>query len=148
MDSAMEICIWYAPWNCHGRGLQSEADGGCGDLVAATATAPAGQPHGAAPEVPTASGYQALPMCSLCSLRVCPLEAEGRRHHGLGGEGVVGVHQILFRLMVVFQPGGAQDRAQLLRQLDVSESSPRPAEAVLAIRKWYRLLQRAADLNI
>ena len=118
------------------------------DLVAATATAPAGQPHGAAPEVPTASGYQALSMCSLCSLRVCPLEAEGRRHHGLGGEGVVGVHQILFRLMVVFQPGGAQDRAQLLRQLDVSESSPRPAEAVLAIRKWYRLLQRAADLNI
>ena len=50
--------------------------------------------------------------------------------------------------MVVFQPGGAQDRAQLLRQLDVSESSPGPAEAVLAIRKWYRLLQRAADLNI
>ncbi|CAE7694193.1 GIP [Symbiodinium sp. CCMP2592] len=61
---------------------------------------------------------------------------------------VQGVHQILFRLMVVFQPGGAQDRAQLLRQLDVSESSPGPAEAVLAIRKWYRLLQRAADLNI
>ncbi|CAE7413089.1 GIP [Symbiodinium sp. CCMP2592] len=41
-----------------------------------------------------------------------------------------------------------RDRAQLLRQLDVSESSPGPAEAVLAIRKWYRLLQRAADLNI
>ena len=37
---------------------------------------------------------------------------------------VQGVHQILFRLMIVFQPGGAQDRAQLLRQLDVSESSP------------------------
>ncbi|CAE7265860.1 GIP [Symbiodinium necroappetens] len=34
---------------------------------------------------------------------------------------VQGLHQILFRLMVVFQPGGAQDRAQLLRQLDVSE---------------------------
>ena len=61
---------------------------------------------------------------------------------------VQGVHQILFRLMVVFQPGGAQDRAQLLKQLDVSESSPGPAEAVVAIRKWYRLLQRAADLNI
>ena len=59
-----------------------------------------------------------------------------------------GVHQILFRLMVVFQPGGAQDRAQLLRQLDVTESSSGPAEAVIAIRRWYRLLQRAADLNI
>ncbi|CAE7537271.1 unnamed protein product, partial [Symbiodinium necroappetens] len=61
---------------------------------------------------------------------------------------VQGLHQILFRLMVVFQPGGAQDRAQLLRQLDVSESSTGPAEAVVAIRRWYRLLQRAADLNI
>ncbi|CAE7442809.1 GIP, partial [Symbiodinium necroappetens] len=61
---------------------------------------------------------------------------------------VQGLHQILFRLMVVFQPGGAQDRAQLLRQLDVSESSAGPAEAVVAIRRWYRLLQRAADLNI
>ena len=53
---------------------------------------------------------------------------------------VQGLHQILFRLMVVFQPGGAQDRAQLLRQLDVSESSAGPAEAVVAIRRWYRLL--------
>ena len=61
---------------------------------------------------------------------------------------VQGVHQILFRLMVVFQPGGAQDRAQLLKQLDISESSPGPAEAVTAIRRWYRLLQQAADLNI
>ncbi|CAE7432980.1 GIP [Symbiodinium microadriaticum] len=61
---------------------------------------------------------------------------------------VQGLRQILFRLMVVFQPGGAQDRAQLLRQLDVSESSAGPAEAVVAIRRWYRLLQRAADLNI
>ena len=61
---------------------------------------------------------------------------------------VQGVHQILFRLMVVFQPGGAQDRAQLLKQLDITESSPGPAEAVTAIRRWYRLLQRAADLNI
>ena len=64
-------------------------------------------------------------------------------HHDLQG-----VHQILFRLMVVFQPGGAQDRAQLLRQLDVNDSSAVPAEAVIAIRRWYRLLQRAADLNI
>eukprot|EP00439_Symbiodinium_sp_Y106_P082872 s278_g22.t1 len=43
---------------------------------------------------------------------------------------------------------GAQNRAQLLKQLDVNESSPGPAEAVVAIRKWHQLLQRAADLNI
>ncbi|CAE7739423.1 GIP [Symbiodinium necroappetens] len=59
-----------------------------------------------------------------------------------------GVHQILYRLMVIFQPGGAQDRAQILRQLDVSESAAGPPEAVLAIRRWYRLLQRASDLGV
>ena len=50
--------------------------------------------------------------------------------------------------MVIFQPGGAQDRAQLLRQLDVSESAPGPTEAIVAIRRWYRLLQRASDLGV
>ena len=61
---------------------------------------------------------------------------------------VQGVHQILYRLMVIFQPGGAQDRAQLLRQLDVADSAPTAAEAVVAIRRWYRLLQRASDLGV
>ena len=61
---------------------------------------------------------------------------------------VQGVHQILYRLLVIFQPGGAQDRAQLLRQLDVSESAAGPGEAVTAIRRWYRLLQRASDLGV
>ncbi|CAE7621651.1 unnamed protein product [Symbiodinium sp. CCMP2592] len=61
---------------------------------------------------------------------------------------VQGVHQILYRLMVIFQPGGAQDRAQLLRQLDVTESAAGPAEATAAIRRWYRLLQRASDLGV
>ena len=61
---------------------------------------------------------------------------------------VQGVHQILYRLMVIFQPGGAQDRAQLLRQLDVTETATGPAEAVIAIRRWYRLLQRASDLGV
>ena len=61
---------------------------------------------------------------------------------------VQGVHQILYRLMVIFQPGGAQDRAQILRQLDVSESAAGAPEAVVAIRKWYRLLQRASDLGV
>ena len=61
---------------------------------------------------------------------------------------VQGVHQILYRLMVIFQPGGAQDRAQILRQLDVTESAAGPQEAVVAIRRWYRLLQRASDLGV
>ena len=58
------------------------------------------------------------------------------------------MHQILYRLMVIFQPGGAQDRAQLLRQLDVADSAPTAAEAVVSIRRWYRLLQRASDLGV
>ena len=61
---------------------------------------------------------------------------------------VQGVHQILYRLMVIFQPGGAQDRAQLLKQLDVTESAAGPVEATAALRRWYRLLQRAADLGV
>ena len=61
---------------------------------------------------------------------------------------VQGVHQILYRLMVIFQPGGAQDRAQLLKQLDVTESAPGPSEATAALRRWYRLLQRASDLGV
>ena len=61
---------------------------------------------------------------------------------------VQGVHQILYRLMVIFQPGGAQDRAQLLKQLDVNETSQGPGEAIIAIRRWYRLLQRARDLGV
>ena len=61
---------------------------------------------------------------------------------------VQGTHQILFRLMIVYQPGGAQDRAQLLRQLDVSESAAGPTEAIASLRRWYRLLQRAADIGV
>ena len=61
---------------------------------------------------------------------------------------VQGVHQILYRLMVIFQPGGAQDRAQLLKQLDVTESASSPGEAIISIRRWFRLLQRARDLGV
>ncbi|CAE7288644.1 GIP, partial [Symbiodinium sp. KB8] len=61
---------------------------------------------------------------------------------------VQGTHQILFRLMIVYQPGGAQDRAQLLRQLDVTESAAGPVEAIASLRRWYRLLQRAADIGV
>ncbi|CAE7871322.1 GIP, partial [Symbiodinium necroappetens] len=50
--------------------------------------------------------------------------------------------------MLIYQPGGAQDRAQLLRQLDVTETSAGPIEAIAALRRWYRLLQRAADIGV
>ena len=50
--------------------------------------------------------------------------------------------------MVIFQPGGAQDRAQLLKQLDVTESASSPGEAIISIRRWFRLLQRARDLGV
>ncbi|OLP95253.1 hypothetical protein AK812_SmicGene22608 [Symbiodinium microadriaticum] len=43
---------------------------------------------------------------------------------------VQGVHQILYRLMAIFQPGGVQDRAQILRQMDVSESGAADSEVV------------------
>ena len=59
-----------------------------------------------------------------------------------------GVHQQLFRLLTLCQPGSAQDKAVVIRQLDIHESSDTPAHAAQVLRKWYRTLQRAADLSI
>ena len=59
-----------------------------------------------------------------------------------------GVHQQLFRLLTLYQPGSAQDKAVVIRQLDTHESSDAPAHAAQVLRKWCRTLQRAADLSI
>ena len=59
-----------------------------------------------------------------------------------------GVHQQLFRLLTLYQPGSAQDKAVVIRQLDIHESSHTPAHAAQVLRKWCRTVQRAADLSI
>ena len=55
-----------------------------------------------------------------------------------------GVHQQLFRLLTLCQPGSAQDKAVVIRQLDIHESSDTPAHAAQVLRKWYRTLMNFA----
>ncbi|CAE7666959.1 GIP, partial [Symbiodinium necroappetens] len=58
------------------------------------------------------------------------------------------VHQQLFRLLINYQPGGSTDRALVLAQLEAKEVSADPGEVVAALRKWFRWLQRARDLQL
>ena len=58
------------------------------------------------------------------------------------------VHQQLFRLLVNYQPGGSTDRALVLAQLEPKDCPAEPAEVVAALRKWFRWLQRAQDLQL
>ena len=61
---------------------------------------------------------------------------------------VQGVHEQLFRLMVIYQPGSATDRSSVLRQLDVTKTADSPEAAVKALRKWFHVLQRAESMSI
>ena len=58
------------------------------------------------------------------------------------------VHQQLFRLLINYQPGGSTDRALVLAQLEPKESSTDASDVVAALRKWFRWLQRARDLQL
>ena len=58
------------------------------------------------------------------------------------------VHQQLFRLLVCYQPGGSSDRALVLAQLEPKDGPSDVTEVVAALRKWFRWLQRARDLQL
>eukprot|EP00439_Symbiodinium_sp_Y106_P072982 s3287_g13.t1 len=58
------------------------------------------------------------------------------------------VHQQLFRLLVCYQPGGSSDRALVLLQLEPKDGPSDVTEVVTALRKWFRWLQRARDLQL
>ena len=58
------------------------------------------------------------------------------------------VHQQLFRLLVNYQPGGSTDRALVLAQLEPKDCPADAAEVVAALRRWFRWLQRAQDLQL
>ncbi|CAE7514394.1 TSPEAR [Symbiodinium sp. KB8] len=58
------------------------------------------------------------------------------------------VHQQLFRLLVCYQPGGSSDRALVLAQLDPKEGSNDVSEVATSLRRWFRWLQRAQDLQL
>ncbi|CAE7711468.1 GIP [Symbiodinium sp. CCMP2592] len=58
------------------------------------------------------------------------------------------VHQQLFRLLVCYQPGGSSDRALVLAQLEPKDGPNDVTEVVAALRRWFRWLQRARDLQL
>ena len=61
---------------------------------------------------------------------------------------VASVPSLLFRLHVLYQPGGAPERASILRQLEGSPCGEHPQDCINALRKWRRYLERAADMGV
>ena len=55
---------------------------------------------------------------------------------------------IMCRLMVLYRPGSATEKSQLLRNLESPEPANTPGEALDKLRQWLRYQQRAADLGL
>ena len=55
---------------------------------------------------------------------------------------------ILFRLYVVFQPGGSAERTTLLKSLTEVKVSNNVPDLLVTMRQWHRWLQRAEELNL
>ena len=56
--------------------------------------------------------------------------------------------EIMRRLMVLYRPGSATEKSQLLRNLESPEPAATPGEALERLRQWLRYQQRAADLGL
>ena len=50
--------------------------------------------------------------------------------------------------MVLYQPGGAHERAIILRQLEDPAEAGSPSEACAGLRRWMRWLRRATDIGL
>ncbi|CAE7342039.1 GIP, partial [Symbiodinium sp. CCMP2456] len=55
---------------------------------------------------------------------------------------------LLYRLHVLYAPGSSAERASILRQLDGTPAGTGLSDAVTALRKWRRHLQRAQEMNV
>ena len=56
--------------------------------------------------------------------------------------------EVLSRLMVIYRPGSAQEKGQLLRKIENPDPSNTSHEAVEGLRQWLRHYQRARDLKL
>ena len=54
---------------------------------------------------------------------------------------------ILFRLLILFQPGGLKERSMLLSFLSNPGAADGPAEGVAILRKWHRWINRAQSMG-
>ena len=55
---------------------------------------------------------------------------------------------ILTRLMVNYQPGGAQEKAAVLIALEMPQEANSVGEAISGLRRWLRWKRRALDINV
>ena len=55
---------------------------------------------------------------------------------------------VLYRMHVLYQPGGASERAAILRQLEGVAVGDGVHECIGALRKWRRYLQRAEEMGV
>ena len=56
------------------------------------------------------------------------------------------VKDCLFKLYTVFAPGGASERASLIKQLEHIPVHTNVVEAIAALRRWKKLMGRAAEM--
>ena len=55
---------------------------------------------------------------------------------------------LLFRLLTIYQPGGQQEKVQILSNLQQPAQERDPQQAVSALRAWARWLRRCRDLGV
>ena len=61
----------------------------------------------------------------------------------------IGVVKVcLFKLYTVYAPGGTSERASLIRQLESIPVSDNVMDAVVALRKWKKLIGRAQEMGV
>ena len=56
--------------------------------------------------------------------------------------------EVMCRLMVLYRPGSATEKSQLLRKIETPEPVQGPQEAVEGLRLWLRTYNRAGDLSL
>ena len=61
---------------------------------------------------------------------------------------VESVAGVLYRLHVLYQPGGAMERTAILKHLEGAPGSEDPGEVVTQLRRWRRYLARAEEMSI
>ena len=54
----------------------------------------------------------------------------------------------LFRLHVLYAPGGVAERTAVLKQLEGSQGTDNVVETIAALRRWRRNLTRASEMNV
>ena len=61
---------------------------------------------------------------------------------------LTGTLQVLGRVMVLYRPGSAAERQQILKALESPTSANNASEAVDGLRRWSRWLRRAGDVGL